>query len=186
MAKRIDKLTGWLDKVTEAGARRSAQTMGRRHMISRMGTYLVAGAMLPVLPFDRSGGAAYAEGSFGMEGKAAQDTDDQSCDYWRYCALSGTLCTSCGGSLTECSPGSELSKVSWVGTCEHPSDGRHYLISYSDCCGGGGCGGEAVDCHGDIRERPGYRMGLYNNINWCMANESVAYHCTVAAIVGVE
>jgi methylamine dehydrogenase light chain len=27
-------------------------------------------------------------------------------------------------------------------------------------------------------------MGVHNDINWCMANNSNAYHCTVAAVVG--
>jgi methylamine dehydrogenase light chain len=28
-------------------------------------------------------------------------------------------------------------------------------------------------------------MGIHNDINWCMANTSNVYHCTVAVIVGV-
>jgi hypothetical protein len=28
-------------------------------------------------------------------------------------------------------------------------------------------------------------MGVHNDINWCMANTSNMYNCTVAAIVGV-
>jgi hypothetical protein len=28
-------------------------------------------------------------------------------------------------------------------------------------------------------------MGVHNDINWCMANSSNTYHCTVAVIVGV-
>lgn len=184
MAKLFNTMMEWLDQTSESGIRLSAQQIGRRNMLSKIGTGLVAGAMLPVLPFDRSGGAAQASEGLAAEGKDAQMTNDEACDYWRYCALSGTLCTSCGGSITDCSPGSEVSAVSWVGTCQHPEDDRHYLISYTDCCGSGGCGG--VECHNDIRERPGYRMGLYNNINWCMANNSSSYHCTIAAIVGVE
>jgi methylamine dehydrogenase light chain len=27
-------------------------------------------------------------------------------------------------------------------------------------------------------------MGVHNDINWCMANSSNSYHCTVAAVVG--
>jgi methylamine dehydrogenase light chain len=28
-------------------------------------------------------------------------------------------------------------------------------------------------------------MGVHNDINWCMANASTMYHCTVAAAVGL-
>jgi methylamine dehydrogenase light chain len=28
-------------------------------------------------------------------------------------------------------------------------------------------------------------MGLYNDINWCVANANKGYHCTVALVVGV-
>jgi methylamine dehydrogenase light chain len=41
-------------------------------------------------------------------------------------------------------------------------------------------------CNANISERPGYRMGLHNDINWCMGNsKSTMYHCTVAAAVGI-
>lgn len=183
MFQRLRSITAWLDAATESATRHTAQSMGRRHVLTRLGTYMVAGTMVPMLPFDRSGGAAFA---FGAEGKDAQDTDDTACDYWRYCALGGRLCTTCNGSVSECTPGTEASVVTWVGTCENPADGRHYLISYQDCCGGGGCGGEVTSCSNNIRERPGYRMGLHNGINWCMANDAQTYHCTVALIVGVE
>ena len=118
--KLFKKLMVWLDSASESTMRLTAQQLGRRSLINKMGVMMVAGTMVPVLPFDRSGGAANANGIFGAEGKDAQMDDDVACDYWRYCALSGTLCTSCGGSITECSPGSEISKVSWVGTCQHP------------------------------------------------------------------
>ena len=40
-------------------------------------------------------------------------------------------------------------------------------------------------CNSNVRERPGYRMGVHNDINWCMANTQSMYHCTVSVIVGV-
>ena len=52
------------------------------------------------------------------------------------------------------------------------------------CCGGGGCVNPTF-CFTSQGERPGYRMGLYNDINWCMANETKGYHCTVAVVVGL-
>jgi hypothetical protein len=63
------------------------------------------------------------------------------------------------------------------------ADGKDYLVSYTDCCGRSSCG--LCDCHGNVRERPGYSMGVHNDVNWCMANKQVAYHCTVSVIVGM-
>jgi len=81
--------------------------------------------------------------------------------------------------------GTEVSKVTWVGTCHNPYDGKSYLISYNDCCGATTC--NRCGCNFNEGERPGYRMGVHNDINWCMANSSTnTYHCTVAAVVGVE
>ncbi|MFM8464178.1 MAG: methylamine dehydrogenase light chain, partial [Burkholderiaceae bacterium] len=71
----------------------------------------------------------------------------------------------------------------WVGTCRNPANGKDYLISYNDCCGATMCG--QCFCNKNERERPAYRMGVHNDINWCMSNASNTYHCTVAAIVGV-
>ena len=136
---------------------------------------LVGATALPMLPFDRSGGRAHA----------AEDPTDTACEYWRYCALDVFLCTCCGGSLTSCPPGAEPSKVSWVGTCQNPKDSKAYLITYNDCCGKTSCG--RCVCNFNMRERPGYRMGVHNDINWCMADsESQMYHCTVAAVVGIS
>ena len=88
-----------------------------------------------------------------------------------------------GGTVSSCPPGTEVSKVTWVGTCRNPANGRDYLISYNDCCGATMCG--QCFCNRNERERPAYRMGVHNDINWCMSNTSNTYHCTVAAIVGV-
>lgn len=170
----LDKITDWMDRATEAGVRGVAHKAGRRSFLARAGLGLVGAAVLPVLPFDRSFGAAFA----------ATGEDEYACDYWRYCALDGNLCNSCGGTLTECPPGSEVSKVSWVGTCRNPSDGKDYLVSYNDCCGRTACDNSPF-CNQNVGERPGYRMGLHNDINWCMANTSQGYHCTVAALVGI-
>lgn len=172
-----------VDRVTERSVRQVAHRHGRRSFITRLGTGLVGGALLPMLPFDRSGhmGAAHAAGA-GAAPKSAKKTDPMQCDYWRYCAIDGYLCSCCGGSLTTCPPGTEVSKVSWVGTCLNPGDGRHYLVSYNDCCGKGSCG-ECL-CNNNERERPGYRLGVHNDINWCMANTNSMFHCTTAIIVG--
>ncbi len=98
--------------------------------------------------------------------------------------MDGALCSDSGGSMTSCPPGSDASKVSWVGTCHNPEDGKDYLISYNDCCGKAKVH-SATQCLNSKGERPGYRMGLHNDVNWCMANEQKGYHCTVALVVGV-
>ena len=61
-------------------------------------------------------------------------------------------------------------------------DGKHYLVSYNDCCGAASCG--RCFCNENEGERPGYRMGVHNDINWCMGNESSVYHCTVSIVLG--
>ena len=126
---------------------------------------------------------AQAAGAGAAKAKLAKAEDPTQCEYWRYCAFDGYLCTCCGGSLTQCPPGTEASKVSWVGTCLNPKDQRQYLVSYNDCCGKGSCG-ECL-CNNNERERPGYRLGVHNDINWCMANTSSMFHCTTSVIVGV-
>lgn len=179
-------LLSLIDRLTERSVRRVAHSHGRRSLVTRLGVALVGGAVLPMLPFDRSGqfGSAHAAGHGGGKGqKLAANQDPTQCEYWRYCAFDGYLCTCCGGSLTQCPPGTEASKVSWVGTCMNPQDGRQYLVSYNDCCGKASCG-ECL-CNNNERERPGYRLGVHNDINWCMANTSSMFHCTTSVIVGV-
>lgn len=171
----FDKASALIDKLVETGVRRAARRTDRRSFLARAGTLLVGGAILPLLPYDRSGGYAFA----------AEPAGDESldCDYWRYCALDGPLCETCGGTLTACPPGTEASSVSWVGTCRNPKNGKDYLISYSDCCGKTPCM-QGKMCNSNEGERPPYRLGLNNDNNWCMANQMVP-HCTVSYIVGV-
>lgn len=177
----FDLAFGLLDKSVEQGSRRVAQLTGRRSFLRGLGAALVGGSFAPMLPYDRTFGAAFAQGS----GIATDPGDDEhSCEYWRYCALEGYLCNECGGGVTECPVGSEISSVTWVGTCQNPHDERDYLVSYNDCCGMASCN-QASFCFRSEGERPGYRMGLYNDINWCMANMSKGYHCTLAVVVGV-
>jgi len=172
----------WFDRWSEKATRKMAHKTSRRSALLNIGKLLVGSAfVLPVLPFDRSGTAHAAEHG---DGKHQTNDDTTSCDYWRYCALDGYLCSCCGGSVNQCPPGTEASKVSWVGTCHNPKDGKDYLISYNDCCGVTSCG--RCLCNTNTRERPGYRMGVHNDINWCMGNSSsTMFHCTTGTIVGI-
>ena len=81
-----------------------------------------------------------------------------------------------------CPPGTEPSKVSWIGTCRYGKDGKDYLISYTDCCGGAFC--NQCFCNNNAGDRPGYLMGRYNGMDWCMANTQTAPTCTVTILLG--
>lgn len=174
MDRFLSRLNKVLDQALEGGARSSARRFGRRSALAKLGGFLVGGAMASALPFDRAFAA----------GETPTTDDDKSCDYWRYCALDGLLCTTSGGSKTSCPVGAEASQVSWVGTCHNPGDKRDYLVSYYDCCGKTPYSGGTFCLHSK-GERPGYAMGLHNDINWCMANANKGYHCTVAIVLGV-
>lgn len=169
----------WFDRWIERQARRTAQRTSRRSALATLGKAMVGGLALPVLPFDRSAHAAAAQGT-----RAGKGVDETSCDYWKYCAVDGFLCACCGGSSTSCPPGTEPSRVSWVGTCRNPADGKDYMVSYNDCCGKTTCG--RCECNTNERERPGYKLGVHNDVNWCMSNSSTMFHCTTSIILGVQ
>lgn len=179
----MKRLFDFLDGLSEKGTRRVAQHVSRRSMLVGVSKTLVATAFaLPVLPFDRTQ-QAHAASAHGSTEKKKGEPTEYDCDYWRYCSVDGFLCSCCGGSKTTCPPGSTPSAVSWVGTCFNPADGKNYLVSYNDCCGKTTCG--RCFCNTNHGDRPGYRLGVHNDVNWCMANASSSYHCTVSVIVGV-
>lgn len=169
----------WFDNLFEHQTRRAAQRVGRRSVLATLGKAMVGGMALPVLPFDRSAHAAAAHGAH-----TGKPVDETACDYWKYCAVDGFLCSCCGGSSTTCPPGTEPSRVSWVGTCRNPADGKDYMVSYNDCCGKTTCG--RCECNTNERERPGYKLGVHNDVNWCMSNTSTMFHCTTSIILGVQ
>ncbi|NVN10897.1 methylamine dehydrogenase light chain [Nguyenibacter vanlangensis] len=177
MAKRVDNWVEWMDGLAEAGMRRIASMSGRRSLLHKAGTIFVGGAILPMLPYDNSNGVSHA-----AEPQAGGTIPDD-CQYWRYCSLHGGLCSKCGGSVTQCPPGTTPSKVAWVGTCRNPRDNKDYLVSYNDCCGKAGQCGDS--CTRQERDRPGYRMGLASESSWCVANGQQGVHCTVAIVVGL-
>ncbi len=179
------RLFDFVDRLVEGRSRALASHTSRRSALARIGKLFLSGAVaLPVLPFDRTS-QAHAEGQPQTDAAAGKkkEATGTDCDYWRYCSVDGFLCSCCGGSATSCPPGTTASKVSWVGTCHNPKDGLDYLVSYTDCCGRTSCG--RCFCNNNQGDRPGYRMGVHNDVNWCMANDSSVYHCTVSFIVGV-
>jgi len=165
-------ISNWLDERVGRGTRSLARRTSRRGFLGRLGSLLAGSAVLPLLPVAR---ALAAEG-------LTEVGDPESCDYWRYCALGGTLCACCGGTMSSCPPGAEPSPITWVGTCHNPADGQHYLIAYNDCCGKAPC--ERCFCHRTERDKPVYFPSKSNDILWCFGTKSHAYHCTVAAVQG--
>lgn len=161
-----------LDFWTEAWARGLANRVSRRGMLAGVARVLVGGLALPLLPVAR---VAHAE--------AADPGDPTRCDYWRYCAIDGYLCSCCGGTTSTCPPGTVPSPTAWVGTCLNPGDGKRYIIAYHDCCGKDSCGRCA--CLNLEGELPVYRPQLNNDIVWCLGAPSMIYHCSGARIVGV-
>ena len=162
----------WLDNQARDSARLLARLISRRSFLGRLGAIFAGAAVLPLLPVARA-----------LAQEPPQEIGDpQTCEYWRYCALGGFLCSCCGGSVTSCPPGAELSPITWVGTCHNPADDRNYLISYNDCCGKQTC--QRCNCHGSEREKPVYFPSKASNVLWCFGTEARTYHCTVAGILG--
>ena len=121
------------DRMMESTARLIAQRSSRRSVLARLGTVLVGGVVLPMLPVDRTGRTKMAHAN--EFAKTAQTSDPTQCNYWRNCSSDGYLCSCCGGTYNECPPGSIASPTSWIGTCVNPDDSQAYLIAYQDCCG---------------------------------------------------
>lgn len=160
----------WLDQWTERRLRGIAQRSSRRSFLGRLGGLLAGAATLPLLPVARGAD------------KAPESGDPTSCDYWRYCATDGFLCACCGGTASSCPPGTEMSPITWIGTCTNPVDNAAYVISYNDCCGKSACGNCA--CTRNEGDRPIYQPQLNNEYNWCLGTEHQTYNCSVARVIG--
>jgi methylamine dehydrogenase light chain len=176
-----------IDQLFEKSARALARGTSRRSLLAALGQVLTGAALIPLLPVDRSARAAEpAAPPAKPQAKSAKPaTDDpKSCDYWKYCAVDGFLCSCCGGSSNSCPPGTTPSPITWIGTCHNPSDARDYIVSYNDCCGKVSCGN--CECNRNEREKPMYRPSRNNDLNWCMANADSNYHCSVSVILGVS
>ena len=173
-----------IDHLFEKSARSLAQHTSRRSLLAALGKVLTGAALIPLLPIDRSFRAQAAEPAAARKAEAKPATDDpNSCDYWKYCAIDGFLCSCCGGTSNSCPPGTAPSPITWIGTCHNPTDRRDYIVSYNDCCGKVSC--TNCVCNRNEREKPMYRPSRNNDLNWCMANADSNYHCSVSVILGV-
>jgi methylamine dehydrogenase light chain len=171
-----------IDAWVEGHARRLARRVDRRSVLARLGAVIVGGAALPLLPIARGLGAT-PSGSSAPESIDGPEGDPTRCEYWRHCAIDGFLCSCCGGSQTACPPGTEMSPVTWIGTCRNPLDGKDYAIWYNDCCGRSFCG--RCFCNRNEGDRPVYHPYRSSDINWCAGASSQLYHCSTALIIGV-
>ena len=173
-----------IDDWFENSSRSLARRTSRRSLLAMLGQVLTGAALIPLLPVDRSSRASAAEPGSAPPAKPAAAIDDpQACEYWKYCAIDGFLCSCCGGSSNSCPPGTAPSPITWIGTCHNPADKRDYIVSYNDCCGKVSCGN--CFCNRNEREKPMYRPSRNNDLNWCMANADSNYHCSVSVILGV-
>jgi len=172
-----------VDGLIERAGRGLAARASRRGFLGRLGSLLLGGAGLPLLPVARARAQEARvprPDESGLEGAVG---DPKSCDYWRHCAIDGFLCSCCGGSQDACPPGTEMAMVTWIGTCRNPGDGKDYVISYNDCCGTSLCG--RCLCNRNEGDLPVYVQPKSNDINWCVGGTSKAYHCSTARVIGL-
>jgi methylamine dehydrogenase light chain len=174
----------WFDRWMENKARGVARHSSRRGFLGLLASSLVGAAAVPLLPVARAASHGGGESHVPPQstGNPADPGDPSTCEYWRYCGIDGFLCSCCGGTRHECPPGTEMSPLTWIGTCENPADGKRYVISYNDCCGKSSCG--RCLCNRNDGDKPVYRPQSNNDINWCMGTKSTVYNCSTAVILG--
>ncbi len=176
------------DHLAEKMLRGFASRTSRRSLFGVLGGFLAGAAGLPLLPVARANDENPSDPKSGkrppqLTGDPQDPGDRTSCDYWRYCAIDGSLCSCYGGSATSCPPGTEMSPITWIGTCRNPADQRNYIISYNDCCGGVPWG--RCTCQNNKGDRPVVRPQTNNEVTWCFGTKSQSYTCTVALVLGV-
>ena len=169
----------WIDRLVERAVRQLARRTSRRSFLTRVGTLLVGTAALPLLPVARALDRTPAPDDTRLTGEVG---DPKQCGYWRHCAIDGFLCGCCGGSQSACPPGTEMSPITWIGTCRNPADGRDYVVSYNDCCGSTLC--MRCQCLRTEGEKPPYVLYKSNSLLWCFGTKSRAVHCSVAVVLG--
>lgn len=183
-------MTQW-DRLAEKMLRGFASRSSRRSLLGVLGRIVVGAAAFPLLPVaraDETDPEAARNPTSGQyppqsTGNPQDPGDPSKCDYWRYCAIDGSLCTCYGGTVSSCPPGTEMSPITWIGTCFNPADKRNYIISYNDCCGGvlwGRC-----NCQRNEGDRPVVRPSSNNEVTWCFGTQSQSYTCSTAVILGV-
>jgi methylamine dehydrogenase light chain len=175
----MNELDRWMNTLT----RRVARASSRRSFLARVGTLLVGTSAVPLLPVARAAAAPARAARPGEPDVSTPEGNPADCQYWRHCAIDGFLCSCCGGTIKSCPPGTEMSSITWIGTCRNPEDGKDYIISYNDCCGKHVCG--LCYCHRNEGDRPIYMASRANDINWCFGTQSVVYHCSTAIVLGV-
>lgn len=183
-----------LEQLSENTARKVAQYTSRRGFLGRLGTFIVGGASIPLLPVVRAHAdaekTAVPKGYPGVSPQSAlhpeEEGDPASCDYWRYCGTGAPLCACCGGSANACPPGAEMSPLSWIGTCRNPVDGKNYIISYNDCCGKPTCTRCMCGRAGSNPDnRPVVRPQSSSKYVWCLGTKHTSFTCGTASVVGV-
>jgi methylamine dehydrogenase light chain len=172
----------WLDSWIARGTRELARGTSRRGFLARLGALLAGAAAAPLLPVARAGAERAPAPGEPDPGTPVGNPDD--CEYWRYCAIDGFLASCCGGTHRSCPPGTEMSPLTWIGTCQNPVDGKHYVVSYNDCCGKNACG--RCFCQRNQGDKPVYIPPKSNDIDWCMGKVGVIYNSTVAIVIGVS
>ncbi|HYD47469.1 MAG TPA: methylamine dehydrogenase light chain [Terriglobales bacterium] len=169
----------WIAQLSRTIARRTT----RRGLLARLAGLALGSAALPLLPIARGQQDGHRAPAPGDPDPATALGDPASCQYWRHCAIDGFLCSCCGGTQRSCPPGTQVSPITWVGTCRNPVDNKDYIISYNDCCGKHVCG--VCYCHRNEGDKPIYFPARSNDVNWCFGTDTVVYNCSTAIVLGV-
>lgn len=191
VAAQAEWMAGQGGSLVSRSGRRLSERTSRRSMIAKIGRWTMGAsgvAVIASLPVTRAAAAPGGESGPQPQVPEYKGSNPAECDYWRWCSMDGTSCAACeGGGLTTCAPGSKPGAEFWVGCCTNPADGKTYLIAYYDCCG-------APSCSDAFCGEPDMQATMYNPVSgsydqeiiWCVSDESQAYTCTMAPIIGAD